>query len=312
MTIKSRTESAAIKITQIDAALGAVVECGDVRNLDQAARAALHQAWLDNIVLVIRGQSLDRKALLDLTSVFGQPTVAAVAPAQGIYQDVAIVSNIMQDGKPIGVLGSGEVVWHTDHSFQESPLAAALLYAVEIPPTGGDTYFSNMYLALDTLPQGLRRRIQGLTIKNDGTYNSAGERRTNDDISDVRVSPGVSHPIVRTHPETGQECLYLGRRPYAYVNGLSLEESEGLLNQLWAHATQDSLTWAHRWQVGDVLVWDNRCAMHRRGDFDPSTRRLMHRGQCVGERPIFDTVSASRGSHQRGHVRVSEALEGAR
>ena len=94
MTIKSRTESAAIKITQIDAALGAVVECGDVRNLDQAARAALHQAWLDNIVLVIRGQSLDRKALLDLTSVFGQPTVAAVAPAQGIYQDVAIVSNI--------------------------------------------------------------------------------------------------------------------------------------------------------------------------------------------------------------------------
>ncbi len=301
-------QTADIRITPFTAALGALVECGAVRKLEQRGRHRLLKALSEHLVLVIQGQRLDAVTLLELTTVFGTPTVAAVTPKDGVYQDVTIISNVVENGKPIGALGSGEVNWHSDHSFQEEPLGAALLYAVEVPAVGGDTHFANMYLALESLEPKLRRRIELLTIKNDGTYNSAGERRTDQVVTDVRVSPGVSHPIIRTHATTGLDCLYLGRRRNAYVNGLSLGESESLLDQLWAHATQEAFIWSHRWAVGDVVVWDNRCTMHRRGDFDPRARRVMHRGQCAGERPSLDAHARSRGSHARGRI-ILDSLE---
>src|SRR5678815_30289 len=115
-----------------------------------------------------------------------------------------------------------------------------------------------MYRALETLDPGLRQRIDGRTLKHDMTYNSAGDLREGfQPVSDVRAAPGPSHPIVRTHPETGYNALYLGRRPNAYVNGLSIEDSEALLNKLWAHASQPRFAWSHKWRVGDLVVWDN-------------------------------------------------------
>ena len=124
-------------------------------------------------------------------------------------------------------------------------------------------------------------------------------RRTDAVIEDVRTYDGPSHPIVRTHPETGYNVLYLGRHPNAYVNGLSIEESEALLDQLWAHASQPRFAWSHKWRVGDLVVWDNRCLMHRRDKFDPNARRVMHRAQCAGDRPAYNPDSAHRGSHPR-------------
>jgi taurine dioxygenase len=189
------------------------------------------------------------------------------------------------------------------HAFL-SRVMASMLFGVEIPPAGGRTGFLNMYQALETLPLELQERLKSLTIKNDATYNSAGQiRRGMSPVTDVTKSPGVTHPAVRTNPETGFDALYLGRRPHAYVNGLTVEESEGLLDQWWAHATSLP-AWYHEWRVGDVVVWDNRCVMHRREPFDPSTRRFLHRAQTRGLRPErLDT--ASRLPHPRSRFFAS-------
>ena len=161
-----------------------------------------------------------------------------------------------------------------------------------------------MYLALATLPTKTLERLHGLTIKNDASRTSAGELRPGyPEIIDIPSCPGPSHPIIRTHPETGHNCLYLGRRPNAYVNGLSLKESESLLDELWAHSTRPELTWHHKWQVGDLLIWDNRCTMHHRDPFDANHRRILHKTQTKGQRPAFSR-SASTLPHPRGHTSI--------
>jgi taurine dioxygenase len=169
-------------------------------------------------------------------------------------------------------------------SYIPAPPKASMLYALEIPPAGGNTGFCNMYRAYDALPAPLKRRVEGLTVKHDGTYNSGGYVRLGVDATDDPLtSPGAVHPLVCTHPETGRRALYLGRRRNAYIDGLPLAESEALLDEVWGYATRDDLTWYNLWQVGDVVLWDNRCTMHRRDPFDPASRRILHRTQIKGE-----------------------------
>ncbi len=179
-----------------------------------------------------------------------------------------------------------------------------MLYSLEIPADGsGNTGFSNMYLAYETLPRRLRERIRGLRIKQDASYNSAGQLRGGyKEVTDVTVSPGPIHPLVRTHAETGRNCLYLGRRNFAYVLGLPVEESEQLLNELWAHAEQPQFQWHHQWRVGDVIVWDNRCMMHHRDAFDPTARRIMHKTMTEGDRPHFRLDADDTAAHPRGYL----------
>jgi taurine dioxygenase len=173
-------------------------------------------------------------------------------------------------------------VCHTASPAPRLPMAS-MLYAIEVPPAGGDTGFCNMYSAYAALPEALKRRAEGLKIKHDGTYNSGGYLRAGVTASDdPRTSPGAVHPLVCTHPESGRRCLYLGRRRNAYLIGLDLAESERLLDALWAHATRDAFTWYNRWRVGDLVLWDNRCTMHRRDPFDANARRVMHRTQIKG------------------------------
>jgi taurine dioxygenase len=137
-----------------------------------------------------------------------------------------------------------------------------------------------MYGAWESLPESLQRRALGLRVKHDGTYNSGGYIRAGITPSDdPRTAPGALHQLVGVHPETGRRFLYLGRRRNAYVEGLSTTESEALLDEIWSYATAEALTWYNRWRVGDLVIWDNRCTMHRRNGFDPSTRRVMHRTQ---------------------------------
>jgi taurine dioxygenase len=148
--------------------------------------------------------------------------------------------------------------------------------------------FANMYLAYEELPRELRERVRGRTIKHQASHTSTGQRRPGyQDIAsdDPRDLPGAVHPIVRTHPETGRKALYLGRRFGSYVPPLSLEESEALLDELWDHATRPALAWTQKWQVGDLIFWDNRCTMHRRDGFAGQGRRRMHRLMTKGERP---------------------------
>ena len=290
--------------------LGAHVRCGDLRTVGAAGAKKIREAYLEHLVLVFRDQQLNDRELMDVGRYFGELAlpISAAYQAEGVkgwddeLKHVSIISNVVENGVAIGALGDGEAVWHTDFSFQEVPYSATLLYALEVPPSGGNTGWLNMYLALETLPADLRHKITGRSIKHDASHNSAGQlRRGFAPVTDVSVSPGPSHPIICRHPETGRDALYLGRRPYAYVNGLPVAESEALLDALWAHATNPRFGWHHEWRVGDLIVWDNRCTMHHRDPFDPATRRVMHKTVCQGTAPAApDTPAADR--HPRGYL----------
>jgi taurine dioxygenase len=279
------------------AALGADVAGVDLaRPIDSATFKAIEAAWHEHLVLRFRGQQLDDPGLLAFARRFGdldQAPVHAVGDSDvDPYPEITVMSNIKVDGKPIGNLGHYEAEWHTDMSYNERTPIGSLLYALEVPPAGGDTGFSNMYGAFETLPAELKRAIPGKSCKHDSSRNSVGDLRKGfKDVTDPREAPGAVHPIVRTHPATRRNALFLGRRRNAYIVGLPLAESEDLLNRLWAHASQPEFAWYQKWKVGDLVMWDNRCAMHRRDSFDAATRRLMHRTQIKGDRPFFDPAT---------------------
>jgi taurine dioxygenase len=299
---------AAIDVRPFDAALGAEVRCGDLRQATTAQVAEIRRAWLDHLVLMFRDQSLNDDELLRLAAHLGEPDATfrpqpSDQPGQHRQKSaLTIVSNVVENGKPIGALSNVDLVWHTDMSYIEVPPDASILHAIEVPASGGDTGFCNMYQALETLPPGLRERIARASIKHDATHNSGGFLRQGFALpTDVSRSPGPSHPAVRTHPETGCDALFLGRRPFSYVQGLPVPESEALLEQLWAHAARPEFAWYHSWSVGDVVIWDNRCTMHRRSAFDSNARRIMHRTQIKGTRPFTDGHHTAR-PHPRSHL----------
>jgi taurine dioxygenase len=288
MTEPNHRNSTPLDIRPTGGGLGAEIRGIDLRDLDEDRFAALHRAWLDNLVLLVRGQALDDADLIAFSRRLGELDHAPVQETGrrfvGGMPELYVVSNVVENGEPIGSLGNGEAVWHTDMSYIEQPPKASALYALEIPPTGGNTSFINMYAVYDTLPEPLKHRIAGLRVKHDGTYNSGGYVRQGVIPSDdPREAPGALHPLVYRHPETGRPALYLGRRRNAYIEGLALDESEQLLDQLWGYVDQPSLSWTNVWQVGDLVLWDNRCTMHRRDPFDPGSRRVMHRTQIKGE-----------------------------
>ena len=269
------------------AALGAELRGVDLRRVGDTEFAAIHRAWLDHLVLLFRGQSLSDEDLIAFSRRFGDLDWAPVQEngrrfVEG-HPEIYVVSNVIENGVVIGSLGAGEAVWHTDMSYLERPPKASMLYAIEVPRAGGDTGFSNMYLAWEELPVELKRAVEGRRLKHDGTYNSGGYLREGVTATDdPTTSPGTYHPIAYQHPETGRIALYLGRRRNAYIDGLALAESEALLDALWQHATRDGLVWYNRWRVGDLVLWDNRCTMHRRDPFDAKARRIMHRTQIKG------------------------------
>lgn len=289
-TVGAAPSNADIEIVPICDALGAEVHGVDLSDADAATVAAIRRAWLEHCVLLFRGQSLTDDQLADFSRHFGALDLAPPSETDGRapgHPEILVISNVKENGKAIGTLGDGEAIWHSDMNYMEAPPTGSLLYALEIPPAGGDTGFCNMYEAYGTLPDDLRRRIEGRSIKHDSSTNSGGYLRLGSKpVTDVRTCPGAVHPIVVTHPETGRKSLFLGRRRHAYVMGLPLEESEKLLDTLWAQATRPEITWHHEWRVGDVLMWDNRCTMHRRDAFDPSTRRVLHRTQIKGSKPV--------------------------
>jgi taurine dioxygenase len=269
-------------------ALGAEIRDVDLRHLGEDAFVAIRRAWLDNLVLLFRGQQLSDAELIAFSRRFGELDFAPVQETGRRFvegmPELYIVSNVLKNGEPIGSLGNGEAVWHTDMSYLPDPPMASVLYALEVPPTGGNTGFVNMYAVYEALPADLKRRIGGLRIKHDGTYNSGGYVRQGvTPTDDPRESPGVFHPLVCTHPDTGRRTLYLGRRRNAYIESFDLAESEALLDLLWSYTDRAEFAWSTVWQVGDLVLWDNRCTMHRRDPFDPSARRVMHRTQIKGQ-----------------------------
>jgi len=267
---------------------GAEIQHVDLRTIDGNDFSSLYRAWLNYSVLLFRGQILTDHDLIAFSNKFGGLDLAPIQESgrrfvEG-HPEIYVVSNVIKNGEPIGSLGSGEATWHTDMSYLEQPPKASILYALEVPPAGGNTYFCNMYRAYESLPEELKRRIADMLLKHDGTYNSGGYVRQGVTAADdPMTSPGVYHPLVCTHPETKRRLLYLGRRRNAYIRGLSVAESESLLDQLWSYATREESAWHNEWRVGDLVLWDNRCTMHRRDPFDATSRRIMHRTQIKGE-----------------------------
>jgi len=296
-----------VEVVPTGAALGAEIRGVDLSQpVPEATRQRLRQAWADHLVLFWRGQKLPDEAFLAAAGIFGvtkEPAARKYQVAGGymiggkrvpLHPHLSLISNLDESGVPVkhnGGLGSYEVVWHSDNSYVEVPPAGSILYSVVLPVNGGgDTWFNNQYLAYAELPGDLKAAIQGRSQIHDSSRNSAGVLRPTVKLPTCPEEvPGPEHPLVRIHPVTGKRALYLGRRrdwPSNYVIGMSNEDSEALLDRLWTHATQPKYAWKHEWQVGDVVLWDNRCAMHYRSEVDSSQARVLHRTVINGEAVI--------------------------
>ncbi len=283
-------DTSAFEVLPSGNGIGAEVRGLDLRRtLEDRVTAALRHAWLEHLVLVFRDQSLSDPELAAFSKRFGDldkvPGWEPFAP-EG-HPEILVVSNVTEDGTAIGVLGDGEAAWHTDMAYIDLPPTASLLYALEIPKEGGDTSFMNMYAALDTLPTELRGAAQGKCLNHDSSHDSGGNLRPNHEpFKDITDAPGARHPLIRVHPETGREALFLGRRLNAWVVDETLAESDNLLDRLWSHCMRGDFVYRHQWRPGDLLMWDNRVTMHRREPFDGRARRVMHRTQLKGRDPV--------------------------
>lgn len=255
--------------------------------IDAVTIAELRAAWNQHLVLRFRGQALSDPELLAFSRLLGPLDPPGPnpygKPFLAEFPEINVISNVKVGGAPIGNLGDGEAVWHCDMTYVDAPPRAAMLHALEIPESGGDTWWSNMHLAYETLPAAMKARIAGLLAVHDATYNSAGMMRKGmKELSDPRDAPGARHPLVIRHPDTGRPALFLGRRRNSTIVGMDLAASDALLDELWAHATQPEFTFKQVWQLHDLVLWDNRSTLHRRDAFDPEARRVMHRTQIKG------------------------------
>ena len=284
----------AIAIKNLDAALGAEVADIDLsKPLPRSDIDVIEAAWRERLVVVFHGQLLSDPQLIAFSRNFGELDPPGPnpygEPFNEEHPELNVISNVVEDGKPIGNLGDGEAVWHADMTYVDVPPKAAILHALEVPPpeAGGNTYFANMIAAYESLPADLKKAVDGRVAVHDASRNSAGMlRKGYKEVTDVRETVGAHHPMVRTDPKTGRKALFLGRRPNAYVPGLSVTESEALLDALWAHATHPRFAMCHEWRVGDLLIWNNLTVLHRRDPFDPKTRRVMHRSQIKSNERI--------------------------
>lgn len=291
-------ENPAIKnlaIKNLAAPLGAEIAGIDLsKSLTGAEIEAIEVAWRERLVVVFHGQILSDPQLIAFSRNFGELDPPGPnpygQPFNKQHPELNVISNVIENGKPIGNLGDGEAMWHADMTYVDVPPKAAILHALEVPPpeAGGNTYFANMFAAHESLPADLKKVVEDKIAVHDASRNSAGMlRKGYKEVTDVRETVGAHHPLVRTDPKTGRKALFLGRRPNAYVLGLGVGESEALLDALWAHATQTRFVMCHEWKVGDLLIWNNLSVLHRRDPFDPTTRRVMHRSQIKGDERII-------------------------
>ena len=274
-------------------ALGAEIRGLDLSsNLDSATRDAILDAWYKHLVLVFRNQKLTDQQLVNFGTCFGdvlndnRPVDYDRSLDTDMPNLVDVVSNIVVNGTPIGALGAGEAIWHTDT--QPIPNSALILYALEVPPSGGNTRFGNMYAAYETLPESLKQKVAWRASIHDRIYGLQQGQLLHAGVGtvpDKSQMPGPWYPIVRTHGVTKRKALHLQKEGSGYIIGLPEKESDEILSQLWQHMTKSELIWEHEWRVGDVVVWDNRCTIHSRPAIDPSARRRLHRITVRGEWP---------------------------
>ena len=274
---------ATFRLRPLSPALGAEISGVDLRDpIDAALKARLLDAWHEHLVILLRGQVLDEDAQVRFAQAFGPPAkLTSGRSFSAKHPSVMLISNIREDGKPIGALPDGEMQFHTDQCHQAVPAKATVLYAIEIPSHGGNTLFANAYAAYATLPAGIKARIAGRRALN--AYDKDSTQRT---ARYDNAGSSCWHPVVRTHPATGRKALYVNRLMTREIEGMPRQESDALLEKLFDHQEQRQFVYAHAWRPGDILMWDNRCTLHARTDFPVGERRLLRRVTILGEKPV--------------------------
>jgi len=280
----------ALTVTPLSPALGAEISGVDLRQeLPPQTVADIIAAWHEHLVIVFRDQTLSEDEQIRFAQHFGalkkRNRPAAARNESGVQHGdlTMLVSNIRENGKLIGSLADGEMHFHSDYCYLEKPAKGTFLYAIEIPSQGGDTLFLNMYQAYDALPAELKARIAGRKAVNAYHYESL-TRSVNEAKIDFSKQPHFWQPMVCTHPDTGRKALYVNRLMTWSVEGVEAEESATLLNALFDHIEQDRFIYTHKWRVGDLVLWDNRCTLHARTDFSDKERRLLRRHVVEGDR----------------------------
>jgi len=249
---------------------------------DEATVTELRALYARYGVLVFRRQALNERELADFCALLG-PLERTVRSdwASTAVPEVTILSNLKDGlGRSIGGLGDGELEWHSDQSYMVKPATGAALYALELPPEGGETFWVDLRAAYAALPRQLRAKLTGKRGVFDYAKRLAGyQRGTDKEISEEtrRLTPPVTHALVRAHPETGERSLYLDSTTTIGIDYMDTTSGIALLDEIYASATSDEFVYAHQWQIGDLVVWDNGFTMHRRTPFDPGDRRLMKR-----------------------------------
>ncbi|HZA51609.1 MAG TPA: TauD/TfdA family dioxygenase [Myxococcaceae bacterium] len=256
--------------------------------LDDALFGEIQRAWHERCVLVFRRQWLDDLQQVAFAERFGELASTLKAYEGGkIHPALMYVTNEKKDGKYVGALPDGEMFFHSDMCYLERPLSAAMLFAIAVPPDGGNTLFASMYAAYDALPPELKHRLEGRLAVNSyepgyGTSNVQMRIKA----SSSPTAHSFAHPIVRTHPATGRKALYVNRLMTECIVGMPRAESDALLLWLFDHQEQPQFQYEHRWEVGDAVIWDNRCTLHARRDFPATHLRKLRRVAVKGERPV--------------------------
>jgi len=265
--------------------IGAEIRGIDLRvEPDAATVRAIYQAWLDHAVLIFPEQKLEQEDLLRATRFFGEPGKLSRPPKyfpkgySRLLPGIMMISNIRENGEPIGALPDGEMMFHHDMIHAAIPSKATMLYSVEIPSTGGNTLFASGYAAYDTLDPAIRDRLEGKKALHHYNYGSTirGDNRGTEAFAEQ------VHPVFRTHEDTGRKAVYVNRLMTVKVLDMPEDESEQLLNAVYDHAEKGEFVYEHVWRVGDLLLWDNRCSSHARTDFPSTERRLMFRTTVEG------------------------------
>jgi taurine dioxygenase len=277
-------------IEPIDARLGACIRGVDLNQLNDVEFGEIHKQFLDYGLLAFKDQALSPEQQVEFSRRFGELEVHLLKQYNHPeHEEVFVLSNIVVDGKPIGIADGGSY-WHSDLAFQTRPAMATMLNAKEIPAGAGDTLFINMYQAWEELGDDWKQKLAPLrAIHRYRAFEKNGSRGTKIQLTDAQkeATPDVVHPVVRTHPETGQKCLFVHPGMTAEILGVSEGESDEILDMLFQHCTDERFVMRYKWNVGDVVIWDNRCTMHSATtrELPPEMRRLIYRTTIRGDVP---------------------------
>ena len=273
-----------LQFDPMSAVLGARVRGLDLREEQTPEESeALRSAFARYHVLCIPAQDIDNDDQIRFARIFGRADADFIGKPQAVdyptgdgpaKRGVLYISNLRENGKEVGALPDGELHFHSDGAHRASPYRATTLYAIKIPSRGGETKFANLQLAYDTLPYALKKKVEGLTVRN--VYDVRATLRDQTDESDDTLSNAV-HPLVRVHPDSGRKSLFISRLMTRNVVGLERDESDALLAELFDHIERADFIYAHKWTLGDLLIWDNRCLNHARNDFPADEPRHLRR-----------------------------------